>query len=1290
MNKLSIILLSILILTPIISNLIKTSDNPWNSEIRREVEKLEEPYGSPAKNIVDKTRHKQISLMASSTQTYTGSASMYSEVPLELVNDSYQSIYWHEGSSGEIVGVFSNSTIVVYNSYGQLTYNTSLTESVGDGCVFEDFTNDGDIDFALIEYDTNADFIDIAIFDIDDQQITRTPIKLNYSFTSANLTGLDLDGDTEKELAIIARPQILFYDVTNGELSYINSTLVNFQVEGYFSADLNGDGVESLVLFGSNNSDYVIEELVFDGSNLLENHVIIARPDTTKPVFVVLGDFDGDGNDDILFTFLVNNTHMNATILTDLNQVYYTDIVKITSSPSVATIIDVFTYDIYSNYVDDVLYVYWLFPSTFYLAYLNVSTSNLVNLLDITNYLSFAVIDRNLDGVPELAIQENDTSGNWIEVYDSSISLTENFTVPSQDLTLIDGAEIDPFYGKFVYKYSSGYCILRDKASSARIDLTKPDTSKLQITKNGSIKASWQTTVSWKATNITVTVNNTVVWWNDTNFNYSISVNFTEEAIYDVSVNLYVVDIGVLTVFFYVDYDVTPPLINLIRPSNETYTNNSTITVFWDTRDNVKLGNVSIFLNGSLEIVSSNTTGSYNLTNLGEGIWNLTIFVMDLSGNNNSTTIIFFVDRTPPTIFVSNPSNNSYCGKNVIINYIALDRFGISRVEVYDNNTHVKDADPSSTSVSLYNLTDGLHKITLLVYDKAGNNNFTQIMIVVDTVPPIIGVDTENYSRVPSPFKLKFDIVEENLDFAKIYLNGTVWITYDSKNISNMVEINYPNGGWVNVTFVVYDLAGNRASLTLLLYVDINPPEISIINPVNWTVTNNVTVEVEWNSSYTDVVSVGIYLNGTFIDNVSYSDKKYIIDLQKGPNEILLESKDLAGNVFFIKVYVILDTDPPEITELNFHKFVNTTNVFLEVNTSDNVGVREIRIIYGDKTLIVLADSLTTEIILEEGNNTIDIMVIDIAGNVNVTSIWIFVDLNGPNLVVESPRNNTYTKNSTIKISFKYADTGSGVNNVKIVINGSLKYEGLYNTIIIYLDNDGTYLIKIIAIDKAGNKASCTLIVHRDTRPPTMVEIFPKNGSLVPKTKYIYLSIDDASPTLVNITTSNRLIVTNLKEKDINVSITFEEGVNVLNIEVIDLAGNKLVATLYYTSDQKPPILSIYPTSGDYFVGEEIYFKVNVSDDYGVLRVDVFVDGDYIGSLVEEKSSFKLAFSKVGTHRITFVGIDLVGNEASYVVIINVVESPQNAIDAIVNTSIPIILFISALIGLLYGYFRRR
>jgi len=1294
MNKISIVLiLAIFLITPLASKALQLGENikkitpkMINSEKSVEISNETDNGGQ-----FTKTRHRGIELMSSSTNGYSGVQSQNSQVPITLVNDTYQNLYWYESVNGQIIGVFSNLTMLVYNSMGKPIFKYKFSKKVGSGCVFDDFTGDGDTDFALVDFDTSSKSVDIIIFDIDNaQQYTTTPILLNYSFTSVNITGVDLDGDGYKELALIAPPQIAFYDISNGVPLYINSTLVSYRIKNYFTSDIDGDGLESLILHEVNNSEHIIEELRFNGTDLIKDNDKFTPPSSTKPVFVSYGDFDGDGDDDILLTFLINNTHLNATILSKINQIYYSNIVKVTSSPNIATITDVFSYDVYLDSIEEPFYLYWIFPSsTYYIAFLNTSSSSLVNVIDEAYYLSYALIDRNLDSVPEIAIQENNTKGNWIEVYDSNMTLTENFTVPFIDLTLVGGAEIDSFYGKFAYEYSGGYCILRDRESSAKLDLIKPDTTYLQVTKNGSVYVSWQTYISWRATNITVNINGTVVWWSQSEFNKTIKVNFTAESIYNVSVNLYVIDIGVLTVFFYIDYDITPPKINSVKPTNNTYTRNLTITVFWNVTDNVKLRNVSIFLNNTLKLVSSNSTGLFNISISSEGYWNLTVLAIDYASNDNITVTIFVVDRTPPDISITNPKNDSYSNKNVVINYLALDKFGVSRIEVYDNNTYIKEVNPSSTSITLTNLVDGLHKITLVAYDKAENSNLTQININIDSKPPIISSSLTNYSKVPSPFNFSFSVIEDNLDIVKIYLNGTLVGTYDAKNITNEIMINYPDGGWANVTVFASDLAGNSNTLTLLLSVDVELPIINIIAPVNWTITNNSSIEIKWNSNYTDIVSVEVYLNGSFINNASYSTKSFILNIENGTNEITLVAFDDAGNIYSVRVYVVLDVYSPKITKLVYPSFINSTRVFIEINAADNIGVKEIRVIYGTKVLVVLDETIASQINLDEGNNTVEIIVLDLAGNENKTLIWVFVDLNKPDLLIYEPKNYTYTMNSTLKISLKYDDLESGIQEAKVLINGTLIYKGVYKTILISLDKDGVYMIKIVVLDRAGNINVKSLVIYRDTTPPILSKISPKNGSLVPVSQYMYISISDKSPTLMNISLNGELVITQFEEKNINVSLSFKEGINVIQVTVMDFAGNKITIVVYYTSDQKPPELSIYPTSGEFLVGEEIYFQVNVSDDYGVLRVDVYVDGDYIGSLIEEKSEFKLTFGDLGTHRITFVGIDIVGNKVSQVIIINIIENKQNSVGTSLNTFISLLLIVSAIVGLTYGYFKR-
>lgn len=112
----------------------------------------------------------------------------------------------------------------------------------------------------------------------------------------------------------------------------------------------------------------------------------------------------------------------------------------------------------------------------------------------------------------------------------------------------------------------------------------------------------------------------------------------------------------------YINLTIASPTITLNAPINYFNTTNISILFNASVTDNLKVQNVSLYINGVLnETNTSNYNGTYlfNKT-LGEGIYNWSIFAYDNESNpSQSTTRYFIIDYSTINITINSPTNNS-------------------------------------------------------------------------------------------------------------------------------------------------------------------------------------------------------------------------------------------------------------------------------------------------------------------------------------------------------------------------------------------------------------------------------------------------------------------------------------------------------------------------------------------------------------------------------------------------------------------------------------------------------
>jgi len=167
--------------------------------------------------------------------------------------------------------------------------------------------------------------------------------------------------------------------------------------------------------------------------------------------------------------------------------------------------------------------------------------------------------------------------------------------------------------------------------------------------------------------------------------------------------------------------NLTFPLITVQSPLNQSYN----MTSMWANATLSEAGSCNRSLDGGANVSMSNTSGNFNslMSVSGEGLHNVTFFCNDTTGNQNSTTVYFSIDTTPPAITVQSPLNYTYNMIGVWAN-VTLTETGNCSLSL-DGAANVSMAnsggDHHNRRISITGL--GQHYVTFYCTDTEGNPN---------------------------------------------------------------------------------------------------------------------------------------------------------------------------------------------------------------------------------------------------------------------------------------------------------------------------------------------------------------------------------------------------------------------------------------------------------------------------------------------------------------------------------------------------------------------------------------
>jgi len=377
--------------------------------------------------------------------------------------------------------------------------------------------------------------------------------------------------------------------------------------------------------------------------------------------------------------------------------------------------------------------------------------------------------------------------------------------------------------------------------------------------------------------------------------------------------------------------------------------------------------------------------------------------------------------------------------------------------------------------INLTWLNEGLNVLTVDVEDLFGRTSSFEIWIWMDTqppygtlsVPPIV-VGTVNITFTYGDDGLGVSFVELYLDdmlYADV--TGLTKIELDSTLFSD---------GEHTLKLRVVDLANREFTVETDFIIDNSPPVLKTISPTSGQILGTSDVYVEWSATEnaTEIKYFEVRLDDGDWINVTLQTNYTFEDVDDGNHTVYVRAINTAGFESYDYVEFIVDTTPPilEVFAPENNSYVNVNSVTVNWGATDettNVSSYKIRIDDGTWVELGLSISKYEFTGLTEGSHTVDIVAIDVAGNMAVKRIVFIVDLTAPSATLTLPEG---VQNGTFNVSVTFSDTN--FEEATLYVDGSevftAKLAGTYNvTLNASSFADGSHTVRLVVRDKAGN-----------------------------------------------------------------------------------------------------------------------------------------------------------------------------------------------------------------------------
>ena len=436
--------------------------------------------------------------------------------------------------------------------------------------------------------------------------------------------------------------------------------------------------------------------------------------------------------------------------------------------------------------------------------------------------------------------------------------------------------------------------------------------------------------------------------------------------------------------------------------------------------------------------------------------------------------------------------------------------------------------------------------------------------------------------NLPPQLTILFPLDRANLNLSSF---SVAWNGTDGASGSGIsrYEVSLENGPWSDVgkslsypltnlaqgphRFAVraWDIVGNSATNTTDFVIDTYAPQLSITAPGSGSLFNTTSVAVTWTIGADNGTSVRYQVkldNGQFL-SVGSNQSVTFSSLAQGDHLVLVRALDAANNLASASVAFRIDSDAPVVvitapTAPYIGSLKVTVTWTVQLNGA-GASRSEVSLDHGAWDLVGANTSIG--LTLSEGAHHFEVRAFDEANNSGNASISFTVDITAPQLVIESPLNDTWVSTQKVTVSWNGTDVVSGiawyevrVDNDSTWINRSLLKQ--YQTPAL---SEGDHSVEVRGFDRAGNNATAVSRFRLDSIAPQVTGISPPYGAPLNQTSVTFrwnatdlysglnsttVSIDGGVPIQVGLNTS--FIANNLSDGEHGISVrVYDNATNV-------------------------------------------------------------------------------------------------------------------------------------------------
>jgi hypothetical protein len=432
------------------------------------------------------------------------------------------------------------------------------------------------------------------------------------------------------------------------------------------------------------------------------------------------------------------------------------------------------------------------------------------------------------------------------------------------------------------------------------------------------------------------------------------------------------------------------------------------------------------------------------------------------------------VDWSLPSISIEKP----YHGARVNTADLTVKGFlselgsGLDGAWASSDGEHWEEVEPQQIWEAYFeDLGHGSAKMYAKARDRSGNVNVTWVEFELD----LLGPDLEILRPLNRTRTQDAEIIIEakTEETAELFLDGIPVI-----NRQGQLFERYMLTQGLNILVVeAVDHSGNAAIEVLHVWLDTVAPALFVSEPKEGEVMGTALIPVSGRTERGADVTVND--QKATVDEEGWFYISYLLTSRE--NLLAIEARDMAGNVNVTYRRVTLDDQPPEFTVIRPLDGALTSATQIEVEGS--VGQDDLdAVIYVAGERVEHQGRFTWTVVLEEGENRIEVLAVDPNGRMSTSIIRVVRDTVPPTLVLVAPPSATWTtREGEVRIAGS-AETATAlylnVHGVELTADGAFDF--------MHQLDAGPNAMELIAVDEAGNEDIILLTITWDYSPPEL------------------------------------------------------------------------------------------------------------------------------------------------------------------------------------------------------------